>query len=181
MTVYKTTEDFYNRCNELFYVDYNFNLRRKVTVAPNAVKGSIAGGLDGSSGYLRVKVDRKSYLVHRVIYLMHYGVLPEYIDHIDGNILNNSIDNLRFATKQNNRWNSKGNRDTQTGVKGVYRDRDRFKALITVDGIRYYLGMFSSIEEAKKIVDEKYTQLQKEFSLQISRNNEKVTNTNYAK
>jgi hypothetical protein len=42
-------------------------------------------------GYVRVCLNKKQYKAHRVIFLMHHGYLPEYIDHIDGNKLNNKV------------------------------------------------------------------------------------------
>lgn len=40
-----------------------------------------------SSGYLRVSYEQNFYLVHRLIYFIHYGYFPKIVDHIDGNIL----------------------------------------------------------------------------------------------
>jgi hypothetical protein len=164
-------EDLYNRCNQLFYIDDSFELRRKITVAPNALKDNIAGNIDGA--YRRVKIDKKSYLVHRIIFLMLKGKLPDVVDHINGDTLDNHIDNLRAATKRQNRWNCLGNSGTQTGIKGVYLDRGRYKALINVEGIRYYLGMYGTLNEAEKVVNEWYIKLQQEYSMQNCRNNVK--------
>jgi hypothetical protein len=162
-----TKEELYLKCHELFYIDALNDLRRKYHVSPNARKDSIAGNIDGQ--YRRVKITGKSYLVHRLIYLMLTNDLPEVVDHINGNTLDNSRSNLRSSTKLKNRWNCLGNSGTKTGVKGVYLDHGRYKALITVDGARYYLGMFSSLEAASRIVDRSYTELQAGHSLQESR------------
>ena len=32
---------------------------------------------------------------HRMVYYLHHGEIPKYVDHIDGDPLNNSISNLR--------------------------------------------------------------------------------------
>ena len=160
-------DELYVKCHELFYIDIFSNLRRKVSVSPNARKDSIAGSIDGQ--YRRVKIVKKSYLVHRIIFLMLTKELPEVVDHINGDTLDNSRSNLRSSTKLKNRWNSMGNSGTQTGVKGVYLDRGRYKALLTVNGIRHYLGMFNSLEEASRTVDKSYTELQAGYSLQESR------------
>ena len=160
-------DDLYVRCCFLFEI-INGELVRKVSVSPNAQKDMVAGNFDKKLGYKRVKVDRKSYLVHRLIYLMTYGELPELVDHIDGDTTNNNPDNLREATKANNRWNCNPNKDTVSGVKGVYNDRGRWKALVNFKGERYYLGMYSSINEASKVVKDKYEELQGEFSKSLS-------------
>ena len=56
-----------------------------------------------------------------------------------------------------------------TGVKGVYVDGKKYKALITANSTRYYLGMYSTVEEAKAVVDAKYIELQSHFSYHSSR------------
>lgn len=155
-----------NRCKELFYIKDSI-LYNRISRSPNCIKDNKSGYLD--SMYLRVCIDKKRYLVHRIMFLMYNGYLPDVVDHINGDTLDNSKENLRESSKLENRWNSKGNAGTQTGVKGVYLDRGRFKALINVNGTRYYLGMFDSVENAKKAVDSKYLELQKEHSLQASR------------
>jgi hypothetical protein len=163
-----------DECNELFYITDDFKLFRKTTIACNLKDGTEAGWLDGN--YRRVRVNGKSQLVHRVIFLMLHGYLPEVVDHINGDTLNNHSDNLRDSDKKKNRWNSRGNKGTCTGVKGVYSDRGRYKALVTFKRDRYYLGMYSTIEEAAKVVEDKYKELQKEFSFHFRNNRGKDNN-----
>lgn len=160
------TDDFLKLCNEIFYVKDDI-LYNKINRSTNSRKDQEAGNIDNN--YRRVKIKRKSYLTHRIIFLMHHGYLPDVVDHINGNTFDNSIDNLRDSNKMTNRWNCVGNSNTLTGVKGVYVDGKKFKALVNVNGKRYYLGMYDTIAEAKIVVDAKYIELQKEFSLQNSR------------
>ena len=37
------------------------------------------------AGYFESKLNLKTFKVHRVVFLLHHGYLPEVIDHIDGN------------------------------------------------------------------------------------------------
>lgn len=143
-------------------------LIRKCHVSPNACKGMEAGGFDETIGYYRLKIKRKSYLTHRIIFFMTNGNLPELVDHIDGDTTNNHPENLREATKSNNRWNCNPNKATQSGVKGVYNDRGRWKALINFKDKRYYLGMYDSLDRASEVARVKYEELQGEFSKSLS-------------
>lgn len=154
------------RCQESFSL-LEGKLIRKTNASPNARKGYEAGWLD-PDGYRRVKLDRVQYLTHRLVFLMYYGYLPEVVDHIDGDTTNNLPENLREANKASNRWNCKGNKGSQSGIKGVYKDGNRWKAMLTFGGVRYYLGMFPDKESAGEVVRKKYEELQGEFSKSLS-------------
>ena len=86
----------------------------------NVSVGDVAGGV-GSGGYYQVRVDGKLTLVHRVIWEMHYGEIPrdKFIDHIDGNKLNNRLSNLRIVARELNARNCKLREDSSSGVAGV--------------------------------------------------------------
>mgnify|MGYP003347982033 CR=1 FL=1 len=62
------------------------------------------------------------------------------IDHIDGNPLNNKIENLRPATHSQNNANVKRRSDNTSGEKGVAWDKSREKYVIFTykDGKRLY-------------------------------------------
>ena len=45
------------------------------------------------TGYIQVKVGKKNYRAHRIIFAMHHGYMPKNVDHIDGNKLNNKNNN----------------------------------------------------------------------------------------
>ena len=80
--------------------------------------------------YKRIKLSHnakyKSFLIHRLVAL-HYIPNPdnkETVDHIDRNPLNNSISNLRWATKKE----QANNRDviSSTGEKYIYIDKNGY-------------------------------------------------------
>ena len=52
---------------------------------------------------------RKSFLLHRLLYLTFIGTIPKgkELDHIDRNTTNNSLDNLRIVTRSLNVVNQK--------------------------------------------------------------------------
>lgn len=114
--------------------------------------GQEAGTL-GQIGRMYVQVDKKKYLVHRVVWFLHHGSCPEFLDHIDGNPLNNKIENLRPATKQQNAMNRKIRKDNSTGLKGIYPKGTRFASSICLNGKSKYLGVF----ETKELAAEAYS------------------------
>src|SRR5215469_1292035 len=83
-------------------------------------------------GYLRITLDYKDYLLHRLAWLLGHGEpVPGMLDHIDGDRRNNRIANLRAATQSENNWNSRLRKNNLVGVKGVRRMRSgRFSAEI---------------------------------------------------
>lgn len=125
--------------------------------------GKLAGNIN-SNGYCRVWVNKKLYDSHRIIFLMFHGYIPENVDHIDGNPLNNKIENLRPATREENNRNAKKRKDNVTGVKGVYLYKGKFIAHIRFKGKQNYLGSFSTIEEAKQRVEHFREKYHKDFA-----------------
>ena len=83
--------------------------------------GSVAGCINKLTGYRVIAINRVKYLAHRLVWLYHYGEWPsDQIDHIDGDPLNNHIDNLRVVTNQENLKNQKLYINNTSGVAGVY-------------------------------------------------------------
>lgn len=126
------------------------NLYWKVSNSNRVKIGALAGGVYGD-GYRHVKIDGKLYYAHRLVFLYHYGHLPKFLDHIDGNRSNNDIFNLREATNRENQMNRKKNKSmngkpTSSEYKGVCWDehREKWLARITIDGKQKYLGLFAS-------------------------------------
>lgn len=125
------------------------NLIRKISVAPNARKGDVAGSLK-KTGYVTIKINRISYLSHRLIFLWHHGYLPLEVDHIDRNQLDSRIENLRAADKTDNRRNVGIRSDNKSGVKGVSWDkkRNKWRAQCSVNGTIHHIGIFANLADA---------------------------------
>jgi len=150
--------------NELF--DYsNGNLYWKKKTNTKTIIGSLAG-TKHSKGYWHIAIHRKQYLAHRIIFLYHHGYLPEFIDHIDGNKLNNKIENLREATKAQNLWNSKINSNNKTGFKNVFWDKQRrkWKVIIKQNKLSHYVGCFDNLDEANQQATQKRLLVHKNFA-----------------
>lgn len=98
-------------------------LRWKVGRRGKARAGSPAGHLHKSNGYWEVRLDGKSYLAHRLIWVLVHDEDPSdhQIDHIDGKRGNNDPANLRLATHGENQHNEGLRRSNTSGHKGVSR------------------------------------------------------------
>lgn len=128
----------------------NGDLVWNVSVNSRAQTGDVAGSMDGRNGYIKVQINGKQYLAHRIVWLWHHGYLPEnQIDHINRNKCDNRIENLREVSSQCNQRNSK-QRKSCSGVKGVNWDNFNRKWLanIKIYGKLINLGRYSSVLEA---------------------------------
>jgi hypothetical protein len=139
------------------------NLRWKVKPNRNIRVGEVAGTLSRDRNgkvYRRVGVDGKIYAAHRLIWLLVHKTWPEnQIDHIDGNSLNNRIENLRDVTHAENHKNRKKTNKNTSGHSGVTRNHGKWQAGIKVSGHDIYLGRFTNLDEAvaaRKAAEVKY-------------------------
>lgn len=86
----------------------------------------------------------------RLAWVLHYGVWPTYnIDHKDRDRWNNKIVNLREATNTENQYNKAGFGTYPKGVTWRHRKKP-WQAKIRVNGMRYHLGSFATMEEAQE-------------------------------
>ncbi len=134
-----------DRLRDIFRYDEGLLIRTK-HINSNAKIGMVVGCPNGT-GYMRVTVDKKSYLLHRLIWVYHYGDIPTglLIDHKDTNRNNNRITNLRLITKQDNHFN-------RSDVKGFYWEdrRKHFVSRIKVSGKQIYIGSHKTGLEARQ-------------------------------
>jgi len=114
-------------------------------------KGSKVSGVN-SLGYLRVRIDGECYMAHKVVWLYHYGYLPEMLDHIDGDPGNNRIENLRLCTKTTNGYNAKLSKRNSTGLKGLTWNKvnKNWRCGFHANGERVEVGSFMDKDEAIK-------------------------------
>lgn len=109
--------------SELFYYDEASpsGLRNKFTRNSRQVKDSVVGNLD-QRGYWVTSIYSQRYMVHRLIYELHFGPIPEglQIDHINRVRDDNRLENLRVVTPKENMANRKNSKiKVATGSDGM--------------------------------------------------------------
>lgn len=103
-----------------------------------------------SGGYLHGTIFGKNVLAHRVAWALHYGQWPQgHIDHINGDIADNRIENLRIVTVRQNARNRKLSVRNRSGKTGVRQQDGLWLASISDDsGNERHLGSFPSFDAA---------------------------------
>ena len=104
-----------------------------------------------ASRYEGSRPNRKMVRMHR--YIMGLGDFSQdrrQVDHIDGDSLNNTDQNLRIVDACQNSWNRGPDSTNTSGFKGVYLEKSTglWWASITARGKRKFLGRFKTQEEA---------------------------------
>lgn len=115
----------------------------------------IKGGLlltTNSAGYkvLRFSTNGRKYTTmaqHRVAFFLMTGRWPTIIDHINRRRGDNRWCNLREVTASENAQNTAACRNSEYPV-GVRKDRNKWRADISVGGKNRHIGNFATMQEA---------------------------------
>ncbi|MBX7242810.1 MAG: HNH endonuclease [Bacteroidia bacterium] len=83
-----------------------------------------------------------------------------YVIHLNGNRLDNRIENLKWCTASDRNLYSRN--EYQTGYKGVRKELDKYRAIMYSDKRKVDLGLYDTAEEASKAYIEASSLLKKE-------------------
>ena len=103
----------------------------------------------------------------RLAWLYMNGEHPKaLIDHMNRITSDNRYCNLREVTQSQNLLNSKIRTNNRSGIKGVSWNKqdNNWIASLTLKGVRYYMGAFKDINDAKLAVMKKREELHGEFA-----------------
>ena len=135
------------------YLSCNFETGILVWIKPRKGTrlGGIAGSLDKTNGYIRIKYKGKVYQAHRLVWWFAHGKFPEKdIDNEDTVKTHNWLSNLREASDTQNHYNVGMSKRNKSGLKGVsWYSRDKnWQASININGKNTNLGCFNTKKEA---------------------------------
>lgn len=120
---------------------------RSIRQQPGFVPSSIGG-----SGYPVIKIDGKLYSCHRLAWLYAHGGWPKFeIDHINGDIKDYRLCNLRDITHAENLQNVRKPRaDNKSGRLGVSwcRQTKSWSAHLNAQGVHYARTGFADVDKA---------------------------------
>jgi hypothetical protein len=147
-----------DKARELFEYHEDGYLIRKISGQGRANKaGSKVGNYSAknlgkrNARYVTTKINGQHWCVHKLIYLWHHGYVPDQLDHINRDTLDNRIENLRPATNSQNASNRKLFSNNTSKVKGVYWHKYTKKWFVYVDinKQRKNIGYFDDFEFAE--------------------------------
>lgn len=104
-------------------------------------------------GYVVTTIEKKTVMVHRMAWAIHFGRHPKgQIDHISGAKNDNRLENLREVSAGENSRNRKKPVTNSSGLMGVHfhKQSAKWHARIMVDGVRRHLGAFEDPKEAHR-------------------------------
>ncbi len=114
-------------------------------------KDEMCGGTSvDKNGYRTMSFAGLRTSLHRFIWMYHYGPSSKDIDHINNDLLDNRIENLRECSRSQNLMNRGKFKGCTSKYKGVYfrKDIGKWQAAIRINGKTKHLGVFSNELEA---------------------------------
>lgn len=145
-----------NKLHTYFKIDQSSPsglLRIKASRGRNGKVGPVLS--KDREGYYRVKFKGVHYRTHRIIYFMHTGEDPSHwvVDHADGDISNNCVENLRRCSHVENLRNARkrGKGDLPKGISKL--PNGMYRAQVTLNsGVHYF--DFASLSTAGSYLDQ---------------------------
>ena len=114
-------------------------------------------------GYKTTTIRGKDFQVHRIVWALFHGKWPEgMIDHIDGDVKNNNIKNLRDVTASENQQNLKLHREGRPCGVAYHAQTGKWQALMPKNYKSYsckkriYIGLYATAHEAGAAIEKFY-------------------------
>ena len=122
---------------------------RKTDGANGKYRAGTVAGYTNKRGYVILNILKKNRRAHRIAFLYMIGKMPEQVDHINRVKNDNRWSNLREADACINMKNQPTVKKNKCNFRGVYMNREKFRARIGDNGKMVCLGSFNTFKEAK--------------------------------
>lgn len=134
------------------YSKYTFTDCGKIFALYKKGKKEIVGSKD-KNGYLKITLvsdDKKItyYRKHRLIAWAFFGKSDMQVNHIDGNILNNNINNLEYVTGMENQSHRRKKNGYHVGVCWAKKE-NKWRAYLQHNKKWKHLGFYTEFIDAK--------------------------------
>lgn len=127
-------------------------------------KISINKRRESSTYYASIRVSGKKVLLHRYLLNVKDG---QFVDHINGNGLDNRISNLRICSLSENQMNRKKQSNNTSGYKGVTWNKGKSKWAVRIQFNKKskHIGYFDCVKEAAKAYNSAAIKYHKDFAI----------------
>jgi hypothetical protein len=117
------------------------------------IKGKlIPNKINHNKGYCKVHADTRHILYHVIVWVLINGGIPDgmCIDHINGDKVDNRIENLRLVSNRKNLQNQKLHREGKLVGASLDRRTGKWRSFVrdSNTGNQLYLGTFKTEQEA---------------------------------
>lgn len=122
------------------------------------ILGEIIKPVIGKDGYLKLNLGKNgkkvTFRVHRLVMMAFYGFSKLVVDHINSDIKDNRLKNLRYCTVRENVSFESPNKKNTSKYIGVHKLRDNvWGANIHINKTSYYLGSSEYEEDLARLYD----------------------------
>lgn len=151
----------YSITKEFLYDQYHYEAGRLYKTGYLYSGHGPVGWLDKSSGYHRLQIGAETWMLYRLVWIYHYGEIPagKTVDHKDHDKTNNTIENLRLATRsEQNKYQRKRSNCSSQYIGVHWRERaKKFEVCVNtyLDGKKKskYLGSYTDEVTAAQVRD----------------------------
>lgn len=113
---------------------------------------NVEAGTLRKDGYRQIQIGKKFFLSHRLAWFIQHKEMPEFIDHQNGNKIDNRIINLRNVSQHENNKNMPIQKSNRSGFVGVilFKPTGNWMSYIDVNKKRVHLGYYKNLSDAVK-------------------------------
>lgn len=136
------------------YQDYQVSNLGRVRSFKNGKQVIIKGWIQ-NTGYLTVCFEEKKYSVHRIVAetFIHKEIGKEFVNHIDGNKLNNKVENLEWCTQKENNQHAFKTGLMKNAIEKAKGNKNRSIKIKQFDTKGNFIREFDDSVEAQKYLN----------------------------